>query len=211
MNRLFDPQNFFFQALSWTVDLVGISLFWAILCLPVVTIVPATAALYHTAALCLRRGEKGAFLRFFRSFLGNLRQGCLLSLVLVPLGLILAWGQNVMAAASTYVGGAATALYGVYSVALVLPLGAACWMVALLGRFDFRTKELARTAFVLTAGHLPSTVLVILLVCGAAFLSLLFLPGLLLLPAMAGILVSLPQERVFRKYLLEDYQEPLRF
>ena len=57
MNRLFDPQNLLFQALSWMVDLVGISLFWAILCLPVVTIVPATAALYHTAALCLRLEE----------------------------------------------------------------------------------------------------------------------------------------------------------
>lgn len=211
MNRLFDPQNLLFRSLSWAVDLVGISLFWAILCLPVVTVVPATAALYHTAALCLRRGEKGAFLRFFRSFRRNLKQGCLLSLVLVPLGLILAWGQNVMAAASTYVGGAATALYGVYSVALVLPLGAVCWMIPLLGRFDFKTGELVRTAFILTAGHLPSTVLVILLVCGAAFLCLLFLPGLLLLPAMAGVLASLPQERVFRRYLPEDYQEPLQF
>ena len=211
MNRLFDPQNLLFRSLSWTVDLVGISLFWAILCLPVVTVVPATAALYHTAALCLRQGEKGAFLRFFRSFWGNLRQGCLLSLVLIPLGLILAWGQNVMAAASTYVGGSATAMYGVYSVALALPLGAVCWMIPLLGRFDFKTGELVRTAFILTVGHLPSTVLVILVVCGAAFLCLLFLPGLLLLPAAAGVLVSLPQERVFRKYLPEDYREPLQF
>ena len=117
MNRLFDPQNLLFQALSWMVDLVGISLFWAILCLPVVTIVPATAALYHTAALCLRQGEKGAFLRFFRSFWQNLKQGCLLSVPLVILGALLFWGQNVMAAASVLLGGAARALDGVSSVA----------------------------------------------------------------------------------------------
>ena len=123
MNRLFDPQNLLFRALSWTVDLVGISLFWAILCLPVITVVPATAALYHTAAVCIRKGEKGAFVRFFRSFWRNLRQGCLLSVPLVLLGAVLGWGQNVMAAASTLLGGSATVLYGIYSVALVLPLG----------------------------------------------------------------------------------------
>ena len=198
MNRLFDPQNLLFQALSWMVDLVGISLFWAILCLPVVTIVPATAALYHTAAL-------------FRSFWQNLKQGCLLSVPLVILGALLFWGQNVMAAASVLLGGAATALYGVYSVALVLPLGAVCWMVPLLGRFDFKSGELVRTAFVLTVGHLPTTVLVIALVCGTAFLCLLALPGVLLLPSVAAILASLLQERVFRKYLPEDYQDPLFF
>ncbi len=211
MNRLFDPQNLLFQALSWMVDLVGISLFWAILCLPVVTIVPATAALYHTAALCLRQGEKGAFLRFFRSFWQNLKQGCLLSVPLVILGALLFWGQNVMAAASVLLGGAATALYGVYSVALFLPLGAVCWMVPLLGRFDFKSGELVRTAFVLTVGHLPTTVLLIALVCGTAFLCLLVLPGVLLLPSVAAILASLLQERVFRKYLPEDYQDPLFF
>ena len=196
MNRLFDPQNLLFQALSWMVDLVGISLFWAILCLPVVTIVPATAALYHTAALCLRQGEKGAFLRFFRSFWQNLKQGCLLSVPLVILGALLFWGQNGM---------------GAYSGALVRPRGAVCWMVPLLGRFDFKSGELVRTAFVLTVGHLPTTVLVIALVCGTAFLCLLALPGVLLLPSVAAILASLLQERVFRKYLPEDYQDPLFF
>lgn len=211
MNRLFDPQNLLFRALSWTVDLVGISLFWAILCLPVITVVPATAALYHTAAVCIRKGEKGAFVRFFRSFWRNLRQGCLLSVPLVLLGAVLGWGQNVMAAASTLLGGSATVLYGIYSVALVLPLGFVCWMVPLLGRFEFKSRELARVSLALTAGHLPTTVGMILLVCGAAFLCLLVLPLLLILPALAAVLVSLLAERVFRRYLPEDYQEPMFF
>ena len=45
MNGLFSPNNLFFRALSWMVDIVGISLLWAILSLPVVTILPAGAAL----------------------------------------------------------------------------------------------------------------------------------------------------------------------
>ncbi len=98
MNGFFSPNNLFFRSLSWAVDIVGISILWLFLSLPLVTLVPASAALYQTCALCVRRGESGAFSRFLRSFLGNLRQGCLLSLVVVPLGLLLLLGQNVMAA-----------------------------------------------------------------------------------------------------------------
>ncbi|MCI8654156.1 MAG: YesL family protein [Angelakisella sp.] len=200
MNSLFDPQNLFFRSLAWAVDVIGISLFWAILCLPVITIVPATAALYHTAALCICRGEKGAFTRFFRSFLRNLKQGCLLSIPLVVLGAMLFWGQNVMAAASTYLGGGATVLYGIYSVLLVLPLGVVCWGIPLLGRFDFKSGELVRTSFILAVGHLPTTVVSVLLVCGGGFLCLLLLPLLLVLPALTGVILSVLMERVFRRY-----------
>ena len=101
MNGFFSPNNLFFRSLSWAVDIVGISILWLFLSLPLVTLVPASAALYQTCALCVRRGESGAFSRFLRSFLGNLRQGCLLSLVVVPLGLLLLLGQNVMAAADS--------------------------------------------------------------------------------------------------------------
>ncbi len=192
MNGFFSPNNLFFRSLSWAVDIVGISILWLFLSLPLVTLVPASAALYQTCALCVRRGESGAFSRFLRSFLGNLRQGCLLSLVVVPLGLLLLLGQNVMAA---------TALYGVYTAALFLPFGAACWLPPLLGRFDFPSRELWRTAFLLALGHLPTTLLAVLLTAGAAFACLLCFPLLFLLPVVLEIALSFPMERVFRKYM----------
>lgn len=201
MNRFFDPNNLFFRALSWAVDIVGISFLWLLLSLPVVTVVPAAAALYQTCALCIRRGETGAFRRFFRSFLGNLRQGCILSVPLVLLGLLLLWGQNVMAAASQVVGGYATALYGVYSVALIFPLGAACWLPPLLGRFDFGLKELCRAAFLFVPAHLPTTVFAVLLAAGTAFACLVCIPLLLALPVLAAMLVAWPMERAFRKHM----------
>lgn len=204
MNSLFNPNNLFFRALSWAVDIVGISFLWLLLSLPLVTLVPASAALYQTCALCVRRGENGAFTRFFRSFLGNLRQGCILSLPLLLLGALLFLGQYVMAAAAGEVGGYATALYGVYSVALFLPLGAACWLSPLLGRFAFRSGELWRTAFLLALGHLPTTVLVVLLTAGGALACFLCVPLALLVPVLLTILLSFPMERVFRKHMPEE-------
>lgn len=200
MNRLFDPNNLLFRSLSWAVDVVGISLLWLILSLPVITILPATAALYHTCALCIRRGEVGAFGRFFRFFWGNLRQGCLLSLPLAALSALLFLGHGVMYAAAGQVGGYAAVMYGVYCVAMLLPLGVFCWLPALLGRFDFSIPALCRGAAYLTLRHLPATVFAVAVVMGAAVGCLLCVPLVLLLPVGAGIAVSFPMERAFRRY-----------
>ena len=52
----------------------------------------------------------------------------------------------------------------------------------------------------MTLRHLPTTVLVVALTLVAAVGCLAFVPLLLLLPVTAAILVSLPMERVFRRY-----------
>lgn len=203
MNRLFDPNNFLFRALSWAVDIVGVSLLWLFLCLPVITVLPATAALYHTCALCIRRGEAGAFTRFFRSFRRDLRQGCLLTLPLAAAGLLLFLGHGVMYQAAIQVGGYAAVMYGVYSVAMLLPLGLFCWLPALLGRFDFSSLSLFRGAAFLTLRHLPASIFAVAVAAGAAVGCLVCVPLLFVLPVGAGIVVSLPMERVFRRYQKE--------
>ena len=149
---------------------------------------------------CIRRGEDGAFGRFVRSFLQNLRQGCLLSIPAALLGVALFFGHNIMAGAAGAVGGYATMLYGIYSVALLIPAGVFCWMGPLLGRFAFGSRELCRTAVFLTLRHLPTTVFVVVVTAGAALGCLFFLPMLFILPVTAAIVVSWPMERVFRKY-----------
>lgn len=204
MNALFNPNNGFFRTLSWLVDVIGISLLWILLCLPVVTILPAAAALYHTAALCVRKWEVGAFTRFLRSFRQNLRQGCLLTVPAAVLGLVLFLGHNVMASAALEIGGYATVLYGVYCVLLLVPLGALCWLGPLLGRFEFSSRELCRTALLLALRHLPATVFAVAVTMAAALACFLCFPLVLLLPVIAAMLISLPMERAFRRYLPEE-------
>lgn len=204
MNRLFDPHNLVFRSLSWAVDIVGVSLLWLFLCLPAVTALPATAALYHTCALCIRRGEEGAFTRFFRSFRRNLRQGCLLSLPLLAAAALLFLGHGVMYEAMGHVGGYAALMYGVYCVAMLLPLGALCWLPALLGRFEFSSAALCRGAAFLTLRHLPASIFAAAAVTAAAVGCLLCVPLALVLPVGVGIAVSFPMERVFRRYRWEE-------
>ena len=55
MGEFFNPEKGIWAWLSTMVDIVGLSVLWIFLCLPVVTIGPATAALYYTV---VKRSEE---------------------------------------------------------------------------------------------------------------------------------------------------------
>ena len=199
LNSIFDPNNFFFQDLARLVDIVGLSLAWTFLCLPVVTIGPATAALYHTVVKGLRGKDERVFLRFFRSFRENLKQGLAATAIcLVPAG-ALGLGYSVMLAnRGTALG---DMMYIIYYVLMMLPIGIACYVFPLLGRFTFTTKDLFRTAARLAVIHLPTTAVVVLVtVESAVFILERWWPACFL-PVAAAFVTSLLLERVFGKYL----------
>ena len=92
-------------------------------------------------------------------------------------------------------------LYVAYYFALVLPGGVLCWLFPLLGRFEDGVRDLFRTAFQLTAAHLPSTVVVVLLTAQTAVFCLERWWPVLFMPVVATLLISLFFERIFQ---LED-------
>lgn len=201
LNRIFDPNNLFFREVSHIVDVVGLSLLWLVLCLPVVTIPPATAAVYHTAVKGLRCGDPATFSRFLRSFRENLKQGLVISLVFVPLALVFYLGFNVMCAAPGTAQG--SFMLAIYVVAGLFMVGVFSYVFALLGRFRFTTGALFRTALQLALAHLPVTALVAVVNTAGVCLSGLLLWPVLLLPMLTALFTSFPLERVFAKYMEE--------
>ena len=75
MGEFFNPEKGIWAWLSTMVDIVGLSVLWIFLCLPVVTIGPATAALYYTVVKYVRKREGGAFGAYLLSFRDNFRTG----------------------------------------------------------------------------------------------------------------------------------------
>ena len=64
MGEFFNPEKGIWAWLSTMVDIVGLSVLWIFLCLPVVTIGPATAALYYTVVKYVRKREGGVSIQF---------------------------------------------------------------------------------------------------------------------------------------------------
>lgn len=201
MGRIFNPNNLFFRSLGDYVDVVGLSLLWALLCIPVITIGPATAALYHTVYMVFRKRNEGTYVRFFRSFWVNLRRGIPATLVFLLLTAALYFlgaGYGIGAATQGNVGQVA---FGFYYVVGAVLIGLACWVFPLLGRFEFTLGKLLSTAFQMAFAHLPSTVLVVLLTF-AAYIGVGKCYALILIvPSVWAILVSLPMERAFARHM----------
>ena len=191
MGGFFNPERGIWAALSTLVDVCGLSILWLFLCLPVVTIGPATAALYYTVVKCVRGRESGAFKYYFLSLRENLRVGCAATLICLLAGALLAGGYALMRAnaAST---SAAGVLFGAYYTALLLPAGVLCWLFPLLGRFTFGVRDLFATAL-----QLAET---------AAFCIPNWWPALFM-PAVTALLSSFFLERAFQRYVPRPAEE----
>lgn len=211
MGEFFNPEKGIWAWLSTLVDICGLSIFWTVLCLPVVTAGPATAALYYTAVKCVRNRESGAFGCFFRSFRQNFKVGLLTGLVAIPAALLLLGGHLIVRWHGTRLGGAAYVLYVAYYFALVLPAGVLCWLFPLLGRFHYGVAGLFRTALQLTVAHLPSTVVVVLLTAQTAAFCVERWWPVLFMPVVAALLSSLFFERIFQQHSPKSApEEPAR-
>ena len=133
LRGIFDPENGFFRTLSRMVDVVGLSLLWVALSLPLVTFGPACAALYHTVTHCVVRQGDSTYLTFFRSFRANLRVGIPAGLLVLAAGALLLQGYQIMVLAANSVGGGALGIVGMLLfVPIFAMFGLLCLVMAAL-------------------------------------------------------------------------------
>ena len=199
--RIFNPENAFFRTADKLADLVMLSLMWALCSIPLVTLGPATAALYDAAVKILRRGEAGnIYQRFFQSIRLNFKVGALTSLAVLAAAVLL-YGLGNFLYRLALTGKAGVVLYYAYLLLLLLPIGMISYLFPVLSRFTFGAGGLIGTCWKLALNHLPSTLLLGLLTAAAAWACLSFWIPVLVLPAVAALLASLPLERIFRPYL----------
>lgn len=202
LETIFNPDNLFFRILAKGVDFVGLSLLWVLCSMPIVTIGPATAALYYTVVKTFRHKKDGAFGMYLRNFWRNLKKGIPVTVICIPVVLFLAWGYDIMSNnIDTSLG---IVMYMAYYVALLVPAGMICYMFPLMGRFEFKIKDLLGAAFFMELRHLPSTVIVVLLTVELAVFTIEKWWPVLFTPVLAVLLSSLFLERIFPKYVGEE-------
>ena len=197
--RVFRYQGWLWRALNTLTDIMALSVLWLLCCTPVLTFGAATTALYDSVVRCIRYKQPKPYARFFRTFRNELAPGALLTLLW---GAVAAFGLWMLALLRQYDGAspAAAAAGAAYYVALVLPLGAACWVFPILSRCELGFGALNKTALKFAVGHLPSTVILVLMTAELARLSVRWLFPLAFMPAVTMLLCSLFIEPVFQKH-----------
>ena len=198
MKKLFSPEGFLWRTLNTLTDVFTLSLIWLFCCIPLVTIGPATTALYDAVVHCIRYQEGGPYRRFFRTFRADLAVsigsavlwGAVIGFGLVALNMLRSLGET---SASAAVASAA------YYVILLLPCGAACWVFPILSRFSYGFIDLNLTAMRIAVSFLPRTVVLVLLTIELASVCIRFVFPSFFVPACMMLLWSLFIEPAFTK------------
>lgn len=213
-HNFFNPENPVFRFTGRVLDLLILSFLWLVCSLPVVTVGPASAALYYSCAKCLRHQESGPYRSFLSSFRQNLKTGTGATVCFLVLALLLDGGYLFLVMAA----GTGSRVWGtvriMYLVLLLIPVSMASCAFPLLSRFTYTVGGLLSNSLRLTFRHLPRMAAAGVLNTAGVVLTVWFwyYGVILLTPALCALLSTFLLEPVFRKYTpaeeLEEGAEP---
>ena len=182
------------------LDLVFLTVYWLVSCLPVFTIGTATTALYYTVHKVIRRDRGYASGEYWCAFKENFRTSTAGWLIHLALGLLFAdegyicyqmWadGQSVGWLWILFL------LLEVFNVTMVLIT------LPYIARFDDRTGRVMKNAFLIMLANLPRAFLHTLLLAVFVIAVIFFAPMILLAPSAYMLLAGYGLEKIFRKYM----------
>ena len=175
--RIFDPDGPLMTALGKFADIVLCNLMFCVFCLPVFTIGASLTALFTCMQQLVYEEDRGdglIFRDFWLAFKRNFRQATALWLICLLMIAFLAayyWVTRFMA-------GSFGKVYQTtfYLLALVFLFGFV-YIFPLQARYDNSVKNTLRNAWLLSVAALPWTVLCLLLVAAAVYISFIMNPA----------------------------------
>jgi len=189
------------QFLNKVCDLLFLSVVYTICCIPIITIGPATTALYYATVKVIRR-ERGYLMReFFHSFKTNFKSGSFVTIILLLAYGILYVDREYAQALSETSGKMGFAMSCIFNAMFLIVVLVTLYVFPVLSRFTVKGLQLLKTSFFMSIRHLPSTILVAVVVGGTLFILRVIPMLFFILPGVAALLSSFMIERVFRKYM----------
>lgn len=201
MSNWLNSDNVFFSFMSKVFDILVLNLLWLVCCVPIVTIIPATTALYYAVVKAVRRGRGYAAKEFFRSFRLNLKPGIVFSVFAFVAAFVLYIDFQYAYSLLQEQESTGTVFLGIFIVAAFLFCALFIYICPVLSRFDMKLSGIIKTSFVLTIKHFLTTIGLLAILAVVVLGCYIFTQGLLFLPATGVMTASFLMERVFKKYM----------
>jgi len=165
MGRIFDFEGPLFSSLSRVADLLWLNLLYVICCIPIITIGPATTALYYVT-LKMAKDEEGYITKsYFKSFKDNFKQAAVIWLIFLVIIVVLVCdlriangGELATILQSSSVSSVVLIAVGVMGVIITMTI---TYVFPLLAKFDNTVINTIKNAFIISIRHLPFTILLI--------------------------------------------------
>ena len=133
----------------------------------------------------------------------ELFRGILISLIYLIIGFGLLYGYNILFQLGKENPTMVTFSY-IYLLSIPIPLSILAWLIPVESRFQHSLLGLFRAAAVYTISHLPTTVMLLIILILAVLLTLLAPVLALVMPAIAVTVQCWFVERVFKKYIPQE-------
>ena len=197
MGNLFNMNNFFFRFMGKLFDAVALSIVYTLVCLPIVTIGPATSALYYATVKSIRRDRSYPIKEFFKAFKRDFKQSFVVGLILVVVGVILYVDVKF---AINFINNSLTYMRYLYLIIGIVVSFIAVYIFPLISRFSLKLSELFKLSFYLALRHLLTTVVSVILLFGS-FVLVYISAGLTMIfvPVLVNLLISIMMEKVLIK------------
>lgn len=181
-------------------NMIIVSLYWVICCLPVVTVLPACAALYHTVNKVIFGNGNGVTKDFFSAFKAAVKPGVALTVLIEAVGALVAFG--IYTGLQIWDAGIFGTVYMAAGVLIgFVLLTTLIYVAPTLSRFEGGVSVVLRLSmYFAMKNQFRSAWYVILL--GLAFWSVDFFPLLLLVvPALYTDLIRNGTEKLMNSYI----------
>ncbi len=208
MNSLFSLDNPVWNFIGKLVDMVFLTILWALCSLPVVTLGASSTALYYVVLKLAEDKEGGIAASFFRAFRENFKQSTACWLIMLAFGLVL--GLDIYICWIMRDNGLAKVLSIVFIVLAAVYFMILMYLFPLLARCDAGIRKIFMMAFVMSVKHFGWTLLMATLTVGIFAIGLFVQWVFLFISAgLAAYLNALILNKIFALYglELEDVEE----
>lgn len=162
-------------------DIILLCLCWLLCCLPVVTIIPSSSALYFAINKRFKDDSGKPVKDFFHSFKQNIRQGIVLSVIILLYAAATIF--NILFAIYGYNGVTLPQWYLPFAILLLLPLFfTAAFVAPYLARFTNNVRGTLFHSFTFSTMHLGHTLLMWIYIIASIAAMIFFFPSLLFMP-----------------------------
>ena len=195
----------FVKILETIANMLIVSFFWIIFSLPIVTVVPSTAALYHTTNKVIfgpGRGN-GVFKCFWDTFKENLKKGLFLSLIIVVALAFIAeglWTGYQLFKVNVF--GMLYMILGILITIAIVP--AMTYAPVMLSRFDAPLTTIIRLSLYFSLKKPLMNVLSIVLIGFFALLLEIFPLSIMITPALYADFLRPFMEKSLKKFIEEN-------
>lgn len=192
-------------------NLMLLSFYWVVCCLPLVTAAPASAALYHSICKVVRTNGNGVTRDFFRTFKNEFKTGVCLTLICTAAAALLGYGLFL---GGQFIGEGIFGIihFAVGAILVMVLLPTVLYVPPVLSRFRGSASMILRLSLFFSSQHPVRNLVMLVLLALIVFLVDFYPVLLMLLPAVYADMIATGMEKIMNRYaeekgLLEDTSE----